>query len=752
MSIDTERPSDAGPGSAKVLLSAAEATRLLDFARVCRAAARAVSLYPGGHPTIASTLSRLSDVSAALTSRGAYAVGVGQEALMVKGLALPKPDPAASELASLLHRHAIGGMTLTAGADVESWRTFLLLLAAPPEEVRADGGIGVMWERAGGAGIQVHEIDYAEVLKDRTGDAATLDAIIAACLKGRPELELDDASLELLAQLADDPERLGELTSKLQDQAAPDGVRTQASVFLKMLRGLAEYLARTQPDRLDGIFSNIAKVAAGHLAPEVLAELLSQRSAQTGVVGGTDVVAAVADRVTDGAVAEFVARAVIEERGASARLAEAFQALVPDVDRQRKLAALAGTEVAKSPLGQAEDFPDLWSEVETLLTAYSDERFVAQPYARELSMARTQAVEVERTGDDSPERIGRWLSTVGDAALRSLDLRLLLDLLAVEHEELRWKGLTDTVVAHIDALVEVGHLRSASNLLDVLAREAAQPSSVRQAVAADAVRRIGAGPTMARALAHVRVVEDEQFALIRHLCETLGPVVVNALAAALADETDARARRRLREILLAFGALGKDTVRQLMTSTNWEVRRTAAYLLREFGGAEALPPLETLLHDPEPLVQREAIQALALIGDRHAFELIMRALQSGPARTRQTLAQELHATRDQRAAPLLSYLLTAVPPRGPLRNVYEGAIDALGAIGGPIAIVALKQALYRGDWWAPRRTRVLRAGAAAALRHIGSQPAVDVLREAVDRAPRGVRAVAAAELRRIATA
>ena len=52
------------------------AARLAEFARACKAAARAVSLYPGGHPAIATTLGRLEQVSAALTQQGPYRVQV----------------------------------------------------------------------------------------------------------------------------------------------------------------------------------------------------------------------------------------------------------------------------------------------------------------------------------------------------------------------------------------------------------------------------------------------------------------------------------------------------------------------------------------------------------------------------------------------------------------------------------------------------------------------------------------------------
>ena len=77
------------------------------------------------------------------------------------------------------------------------------------------------------------------------------------------------------------------------------------------------------------------------------------------------------------------------------------------------------------------------------------------------------------------------------------------------------------------------------------------------------------------------------------------------------------------------------------------------------------------------------------------------------------------------------------------------AIDALGSFGGPDAVEALKAALHEGDCWAPLRTRVACAAAAAqALRRLGTPAALDVLREASSTGPRGARAAARAELTR----
>jgi HEAT repeat protein len=104
--------------------------------------------------------------------------------------------------------------------------------------------------------------------------------------------------------------------------------------------------------------------------------------------------------------------------------------------------------------------------------------------------------------------------------------------------------------------------------------------------------------------------------------------------------------------------------------------------------------------------------------------------------------------KDERAAPLFCYLVKHLD-RKAFHTVYLGAIEALGSFGGPDAVEALKEAIRHGDWFAPFRTRRTRAAAAAALRRIGTDPAVTALRDASTGGTRGARAAARAELKRL---
>ncbi len=527
-------------------------------------------------------------------------------------------------------------------------------------------------------------------------------------------------------------------------EGMPGAVRVGA--FLNILRSLADYVGRTNPGQLDQTLRQVGE-ASGRLSAEAMLELLVRRGKPEAMAGSVDVVSSMVHRMSDSAVAQFVSNSVITERGATDRLAQAFHALVPDSDRQRQLLSLAEPDVAASELGQEAAFQEMWEKVEAMLTSYSDEKFVSDAYARELSGARARAVDLEATSDDPPERIATWLSTVADASLRSLDRQLLVDLLRIEEDGARWRDVAETVISHAEDLVRVGYVDQAIELAEAVATEGARVSA-RQEPARDVLDRLGRGAMMQHAAKQLRTADDESYARLKRLAHSIGPAVITPLAEALSAEQDARSRRRLRDILVEFGAAGRESVQQLMNAANWEVRRTAAFLLREFGGAEGLKELQPLLIDTEPLVQREAIQALMLNGTDAASQILLEALTTITGRPRETLIAELSSMRDERAAPLCCYVVHHLDQKA-FHAVYLGAIDALGSFGGPDAVDALQGALYAGDWKAPFRTRRTRASAAHALRKIGTSAAVAALRDAATRGSRGVRRAAKVELKRL---
>ena len=139
--------------------------------------------------------------------------------------------------------------------------------------------------------------------------------------------------------------------------------------------------------------------------------------------------------MSDTTIAQFVARNVIDATTSTDRLALAFQALVKDSEDRERLLAVAQKDVAESPLGSTDGFEGVWDQLR---------RNCSRPTATSRSCPRHTAGSyrgaragdhVEQTGDDPPERIGAWLSTVATTSLRALDLALVLDILRVETDD-----------------------------------------------------------------------------------------------------------------------------------------------------------------------------------------------------------------------------------------------------------------------------------------------------------------------------
>ena len=734
------------------------AAQLTDFARGCSAAARAVSLYPAGHPAVKTAVTRLIETAGRVTAAEALRMTVLPHGLLLDRLAPAKPDQAVPELARLLHQHFISGFVLHDGGDAKTWHTLLGLLARPPEEVREAGGIGHLWSDKGGLttedhrrSIELREVDYERLLLSRAlGDPATLEQIFDSLVSGETG-SLDPTARSRLTEIIRDSDKLELFAAELLKHVGPDG-GSQAEALMHLLRSATELVAGDEDAPRNETLANVARTLTG-LTAETMADLLRRRGTPAAMAGGQDAVQAVTEQMASEDVATFVSGSIATENGASHRLAEAFQALVPDLDDRRQMVSLVGEQLAESPFGQTDAFPNIWKQAETLLTSYSDEQFVGDQYARELDIARTQATEVENISDDPKERIDSWLATISNPALRALDLQLLLDLLDVEPDPLRWRDIAGTVCRHIEDLTLSGDLERALKLLDSIARKRPDDDAPVEAdsmgsFAREAIDRVAAGPAMRHALARLRTGNETDVKQVKQLCDTLGPGIVMSLAEVLASERDARIRRTVRDILVGFGARGRDAVRQLLHAPDWEVRQTAAFLLREFGGSEGLAELRHLLADAEPLVQREALRAMVRVGDERAYQVLTTVLAEGPARQRATLRQQLTSQRDEEAVPLCRYLLTHLDHRT-RSDVYVAAIETLGAVGGEDTVAPLRDALYRGDWWAPFRTRALRRAAAQALRRAKVPAARQVLSDAAAEGSWGVRAAARGQLAQI---
>ncbi len=737
----------AAPQAPPEPLSPEFAGRLAEFAKACKAATRIVSMYPSTHPAIQSALARIGEATKQATMHGPFSITVLPDALLVNGRGLAKPEASATELATMLHQQLISELTLFDRLDNDGWHAFLSLLAKTPEDTRAMGGVAKAWEETGNKAIRLTEIDYADILRERagTGESATWDRILTALKDETKEGEGgEQTTMENMVALAEDSGRLAQFAQKLQDlgKAAGDDSIQQRKSLLEMMHGLANYTAERQPEALDSVLDKMAGAAA-QLSPDMLLTLITDPPPLPGGSGQRmDLAGELQARLTDEMLTKFLVENIVKDRGASSRLATAFQTLVPDPSKQQDILA-AAAEQAKGLFKDDPQFENVWTSSSEMLMSYSDAKFVSEGYARELTTAQTQAVEIEKIGDDPPVRIRAWLATVSDTEVRALDQHLVMDLLRIEVRPDAWAGVLDTAITSIDQLVLVGDLPLASQLLEAIVAISKDDNSAFRANAAAGVARLVAGPMVRHLSIFLQKATDTEFAIAKKMCTTIGPTIVKPMSDALMGEDNARIVRRLRDILISFGPAAREYANELKSSRNPAVRRAAIDLLRGLAGDAALPDLRQMLDDSDSQVQREALRAIVQVGTPEAYQMLEQALKSGAAHTRDAIMQALGAFRDERAAPLFLHILANTDYKGQNEGIYTSTIESLGKVATDERTVStLKDILYRGEWWARGRTARIRTVTARALRSMGTPSADYALEEAATAGPRGLRKIA----------
>jgi hypothetical protein len=711
-------------------LSAETSHKLLELARACKAAARVVSMYPATHPAIQEALSRITAAGARAVADGPFIISVVPDNLIVDGGVLARPDTAVTELAGMLHAHSVGELHLNGVLDPPAWHAFLILIAQSPAVIRDEGGITRAWQAGGGGPLEVRQIDYAEVLRERTGsEDSDWERILATYLEGE-QSDLDDAMLQALLEIATDADRLQLFIDNIVERSGKQWQSTQKEQLARMLQALAAFVTRSSPHQLDRVLRNVAGNLP-RMSAEMAGGLLEAEPPvdEDGQPSGLDLASELRERIDEGLVAKFLAASVARDREATARLAQAFQSLVPDRSNRKRVLDLASSVAAAGPLGREPNFSELWQQAADLLSSYTDEKYISEGYAVDLSRARTVAVEMDRIGEDPPERVAAWVASVSDEQVRRLDQQVLGDLIFVETRPDEWRKVLALALGRIEQLVLVGDLAPAQDLLDTVLHVSRDRTSPFAEAAREGVAKLGGGDVMTHVLLFIRQAEDSDMPRVTRFCLSLGKSVVGRLIDALLVEDGARTIRRLREVLISFGSAARPRLAELCTSPNPAVRRIAIDLVRAVGGPDAMALLLALLDDEEVQVQREAFRALVQTGTDESFAALRDALISGPARTREMIAQSLSTLRDERAAPLFAYIVRQGHMRGKFEKIYASAIDSLGAlrISSELTLGALGDATAHGEWWHPLRTHRLRSSAVRALRTIGSPDAYAVL-------------------------
>ncbi len=502
------------------------AARFAEFARACKAAARAVSLYPGSHPAIGASLGRLAEATLRLTEqRALHAPGPRRRAPARRragGQARSRRRRARRGPASPPDRHADAstpGRTPTRGArSCSCWRD-RRTKSAPTAASRS------LWATAGGPSLEIVEIDYAEVLREKQGQAATIDQILAAALGG-PQLAArrhGDARAGRHRRRPRAARRADAAARAARRRAGASTSRSPPSST--SLRGLADYVARTTPETARSDASSRWATRPAGSRPRRCWSCSSSATGPKRWSATVDVIGAMVHRMSD-----------TVGRGVRRRTRSSPNAARPIGSRRRsrrscptRIASGSSsrwpqTEVANSELGEEAVVPGAVAAGRGDADLVLGRELRVRPNTGASSERRTDARGRRRRRRATIRRSGStaWLTTVSDGALRGLD-----------HHCCSTSSSSRRTRALARHRADRRHPRrgsGAGRLLRPGAGSSRKRSSIRRPsapigsrTAAPCSSTSGAASMMKHVAAHLRTADDEGYERFKRLATRSGP-------------------------------------------------------------------------------------------------------------------------------------------------------------------------------------------------------------------------------------
>ena len=195
-------------------------------------------------------------------------------------------------------------------------------------------------------------------------------------------------------------------------------------------------------------------------------------------------------------------------------------------------------------------------------------------------------------------------------------------------------------------LLMSGAYDDALTVTRALRTRASTPKAIGRDACRQALDQLGESLAMRETVALIGDVDEDGWAAMKAVIDSIGVASVEALKSVVAVEKGRRhdqpGRERHRRLRPAGGDAPGVARRR---PPRWFVQRRGARLLGRIGTAEAVPLLQPLLRQSDPRVAREAVAALGVIPDPAAARAIHTVLRAATGDVRRAVIEALVAER-----------------------------------------------------------------------------------------------------------
>jgi hypothetical protein len=644
---------------------------------------RKYKMYPSGHPTIDSAVSRLrNQFESYLEIQPQLDVGIGKDTVYIGDKELTN-DESVNSICGALHENSVTRLVFHRGLRSEELSLFLETLQIDPLEARNNGGYKQILSAKGVRSIDVTEIDYKlEISEIESQLEALSDAEIwRRFAKGQAgsKTEMSKEQSELIHHLLQNVPRLSMILDSAigQNESTKEADRS-ADMFINTLMNMAFEAKKKSPQALQDFGKQAAKLVA-HVNPKSRFALYKKCSTNSSKATRSFFGALVAEMTGR----EF-ARGLFEGLNPKScrmnefcNIYEAFvnagneSAVIDQVDDFVRDHSFDDDKTFRLMIDRVQRLPDQ-NESLTRLRKAINEAYVKQ------SEAVLPLVEfMEKRFIDSDENEAHFAAEDTD----QIAMQNLLGVINNVKDAQKYSDLIKGMDEQIVGLIESGQYRLAWKAAAMLEKHADQSETAIAKPARellDSLQMPNLADDLISALSQWGKAQSDS---LGGLLLMLGQCAHAPLLNALCVEESRASRAVLIDILSKSESIDSAQYKKYLGDSKWYVVRNMINLLSKLSPDDLITCLSQCADHSEPRVRKEVARTLATIQTPEAIGLLEKLIvETGEGVASQAALSLGYFKNSENAAGVLEKQLERRSPFGGDRATEKIALESLGRI------------------------------------------------------------------------
>jgi len=690
-------------------------TRLLsNFIYELNIARRHVTSYPSNHPVIGTAVEKvLQLLTALLSSRNAFTLGIAKNTLLVGETLLDHSNPVCVDLANLLFSQGIAAITFHKKLTPKELLAFYGLIILKREQVEEEGGLTAALARRGITCIQVQTIDYRAF---QTTEEELLDGKQQPIPQEQPSLLWENFARSLMAgslsqedQLVDlDPAVLAELLNRRKDRGQAPRTESDLRNYAKTI---SHFIQQLEKERRSGTRQEMIRRLAtfiSHLSPELRSQFIN--SVFSSLANSPGLAESVLSTIPEEAVID-----ALEEL--NARQESLPQMMLGIIGR------LSGNLAQKVALMTPESSgANVEERLRTIFKEDSLDKFLPENYQKQLQSIVSQGMGATTAYQSEIEALKQ---TLAGHIIEEQISSIILDILQASPAECDLAVMERNLVDLCGYFLGLGDFATLVKIYERMRQKAfASQDHLQQEV----LGVFAKSDFIEEILNGLRFWGKNKYSEIGALINMVGEPFVEPLLERLAEEQSMSLRRYYMERLRAIGGAAKHAALERLRDNRWYFIRNLVLLLRDMEDPDVIPQLRRLTGHAHPKVRQEAIRALLHFRDVEADRLLMRSLASTD---QETLLSAVRLAEGSSHPDILNRLVEILNRGGFTGNECElksAAIHSLGMIGNPSVLPELKRLLSSRSLFRSAQLNRLKEDVVKSLKFYPKQEVISLLK------------------------